>query len=380
MKKVISITIILIIIISMKFNVYADTKEDLQNSLNNIQSQEKAAQNQLDAATQKNKSTLQQITDINKKITSYQNQISDLNDQISNLQTTINQTTDQLNAAKAEYEEEQDTLKQRIVAIYETGSTSYLDVLLKSSSLSDLISNYYLVSQIIGYDNDLLSAIAQKQAQIQNTEDDLQSQKDSLQSRKKTLKTSENSLAASKLALSSKMNTLTAQEKTLQQQIAQDNQKAANIKSQIAALTPKPSIQSGSNIVKVAESQLGNVGGEPYWSWYGYSCQVEWCACFVSWCANQCGYITLGEIPMFSYCPTGVSWFKSHGLWQKAGTTPTAGDIIFFCWNGNGSADHVGIVRDVKNGIVYTIEGNSGNACRANQYSINSSYILGYGI
>ena len=60
------------------------------------------------------------------------------------------------------------------------------------------------------------------------------------------------------------------------------------------------------DIVAVALSQVGNVGGQPYWSWYGFSSRVEWCACFVSWCADQCGYIESGAIPKHSYCPTGV--------------------------------------------------------------------------
>ena len=60
------------------------------------------------------------------------------------------------------------------------------------------------------------------------------------------------------------------------------------------------------DIVAVALSQVGNVGGQPYWSWYGFSSRVEWCACFVSWCADQCGYIESGVIPKHSYCPTGV--------------------------------------------------------------------------
>ena len=68
-------------------------------------------------------------------------------------------------------------------------------------------------------------------------------------------------------------------------------------------------------LVGVAASQIGNVGGKPYWRWYGYTERVEWCACFVSWCANQCGYIDAGIIPKFSSCEWGVSWFKQHGQW-----------------------------------------------------------------
>ena len=133
-------------------------------------------------------------------------------------------------------------------------------------------------------------------------------------------------------------------------------------------------------IVTVALSQIGNVGGAPYWSWYGFNSRVEWCACFVSWCANECGYIDAGVIPKFAGCVLGSQWFKDRGQWQDGSFTPEAGHIIFFDWEGDGETDHVGIVERVENGTVYTVEGNSGDACRQNSYSIGSSVIYGYGI
>ena len=137
-------------------------------------------------------------------------------------------------------------------------------------------------------------------------------------------------------------------------------------------------------IVDVARSQLGNVGGEPYWSWYGFPSRVEWCACFVSWCADQCGYIDSGIIPRFSGCEQGAGWFKARNLWQDGSATPTSGAIIFFDWvdgdgTQDGSPDHVGIVEKVENGRVYTIEGNSGDACQQNSYPIGYFEIFGYG-
>ncbi len=137
-------------------------------------------------------------------------------------------------------------------------------------------------------------------------------------------------------------------------------------------------------IVDVARSQLGNVGGEPYWSWYGFPSRVEWCACFVSWCADQCGYIDAGIMPRFSGCEQGASWFKARNLWQDGSATPTSGAIIFFDWvdgdgTQDGSPDHVGIVEKVENGRVYTIEGNSGDACQQNSYPIGYFEIFGYG-
>ena len=141
-------------------------------------------------------------------------------------------------------------------------------------------------------------------------------------------------------------------------------------------------------IVSVALSQIGNVGGEPYWSWYGFGSRVEWCACFVSWCANECGYIDAGIIPKFAGCINGVNWFKERGQWAGNDIQPTPGMIIFFDWDNpsgssgpqDGLSDHVGIVEKVENGRVYTIEGNSGDSCRERNYPLGYYEILGFGI
>ena len=139
---------------------------------------------------------------------------------------------------------------------------------------------------------------------------------------------------------------------------------------------------SGGNqaIVEVALTQLGNEGGQPYWSWYGFEGRVEWCACFVSWCADQCGYIESGIILKFAGCVDGSNWFKGNGQWKDRNYEPQAGDIIFFDWEGDGETDHVGIVEKCENGVVYTVEGNSGDACRQKQYTVGSSSIYGYGV
>ena len=139
-------------------------------------------------------------------------------------------------------------------------------------------------------------------------------------------------------------------------------------------------------IVTVALSQVGNVGGEPYWSWYGFESRVEWCACFVSWCANECGYIEMGVIPKFSRCIDGVQWFQDRAQWLDSNAKPEPGSLIFFDWDAtdaggqDGLANHVGIVEKVENGRVYTIEGNSGDACKLRSYPLGYYEILGYGV
>ena len=133
-------------------------------------------------------------------------------------------------------------------------------------------------------------------------------------------------------------------------------------------------------IVSVALSQVGNVGGEPYWSYMGFTSRVDWCACFVSWCANECGYIESGVMPNFSWCETGVNWFKDRNQWLDPGATPNPGDIIFFDWDNSGDPDHVGIVERVEDGYIHTIEGNSGDSVRQNIFVLSSSVVFGYGM
>ena len=131
-------------------------------------------------------------------------------------------------------------------------------------------------------------------------------------------------------------------------------------------------------VVDIAKSQVGNVGGQPYWSWYGFTSRVEWCACFVSWCYGQMG---LTE-PRFSACQSqGIPWFQSHGQWggrDYANIAP--GDAIFFDWDLDGRADHVGIVVGTDGSKVYTVEGNSGDACKIKSYSLTYECIKGYGL
>lgn len=141
-------------------------------------------------------------------------------------------------------------------------------------------------------------------------------------------------------------------------------------------------IQTGAGsqeLVQVALTQEGN-SGETYWSWYGFDREVEWCACFVSWCAKQCGYLDSGAVPKFSLCSDGVDWFSARGQFKDGSYVPVAGDIIFFDWEGDGSVDHVGIVEKAVNGVVHTIEGNSSDAVKCRNYFLGDSRIYGYGV
>jgi cell wall-associated NlpC family hydrolase len=133
-------------------------------------------------------------------------------------------------------------------------------------------------------------------------------------------------------------------------------------------------------IVEVALTQVGNEGGEPYWSWWGLSYRVEWCAIFVSWCAEQCGYLDAGVLPKMEGVRPYVDWFIQRDQWQDRDYKPIPGDIIFFDWESDGLADHVGIVEKVEDGLIYTVEGNSGDRCVENRYYLSSAPVYGFGL
>lgn len=133
-----------------------------------------------------------------------------------------------------------------------------------------------------------------------------------------------------------------------------------------------------SNIIEIARKEIGNKGGEKYWRWYGFNQRENWCAIFVSWCANESGIIN-NTIPKFSLCTDGVKWYKDHNKWENKSYIPQTGDIIFFDWNCDGHVQHVGIVEKEENGKVYTIEGNSNDEVRNKSYSLNNKSIYGYG-
>ena len=132
-------------------------------------------------------------------------------------------------------------------------------------------------------------------------------------------------------------------------------------------------------LVSTGMEQIGNKGGKKFWSWYGYGGHVSWCACFASWCEDQCGYLDSGDAPRFATVTDGIDWFKARGQWLDADASPSAGDLIFFDWEDDGYRDHVGIVTGVVGDKVFTVEGNSSDRCRVKRYTIGDVCIEGYG-
>ncbi|MGF6990408.1 hypothetical protein M2150_001669 [Lachnospiraceae bacterium PM6-15] len=145
------------------------------------------------------------------------------------------------------------------------------------------------------------------------------------------------------------------------------------------AIEDEKNTYDGSRIVSVALKEKGTTSGEKYWKFTMGSSFVNdsatpWCACFVSWCANECGYIESGLFPKSAGVAGYKSFFGAKGLYKEAGSyTPKTGDLICF-----GSNAHIGIVQYVEGNRVITIEGNTGGGVYERSYALSDSYVTGY--
>ncbi|MBR0342891.1 MAG: CHAP domain-containing protein [Oscillospiraceae bacterium] len=133
-------------------------------------------------------------------------------------------------------------------------------------------------------------------------------------------------------------------------------------------------------IVRAAEKEIGNVGGEKFWRWYGFSYHVHWCACFTSYIAAECGCIKAGICPRSAGVDDWIDFYKEQHRWAGNKYIPHSGDFIIFEWDGDGVADHIGIVESCDGKTVTTIEGNSRDICRRKTYPVGHWQIYGYGL
>lgn len=124
-----------------------------------------------------------------------------------------------------------------------------------------------------------------------------------------------------------------------------------------------------------SEWYIGNYADNPGWNQY-----TPWCACFLSWAADQKKASINGAPPRFADVDKGMAVFKAQDKWRDRGATPIPGDYVFFDWNGGSDPDHVGAVLCVKDGFLYTIEGNSGGRVAVNRYPLSDRRIVGYGV
>ena len=368
----------------------------------------KSTQQQLNdnkRAIDRNKKAYQSSNDeaanLKKQVDSYDEKIKQINADLARKEKKKAQVEKELSKAEADLrrakkakEKYQNLFKKRMQVMYMYGDIGYLDAIFSSQSITDLVSSFTAVKELVSYDQKVIEELKEsertikvKTEEIARKEADLKTAINSLNKDKedlKALQTAKNKQLTDTnndiRAIREQINMLEKERRELSDKLYKEKIAKQKKYKKKSAATVKQYGKGSKAIVKVAKGQIGNSGGRKYWSWFGFRYRVSWCACFVSWCANQCGYISAGVIPKFSYVDNGAYFFKTNGRWRGRGYRPKAGDIIFFDWDGNGVGNHVGIVSSCSGGTVHTIEGNSGDRCRRKSYSVGSWCIMGYGV
>lgn len=216
-KKRILISILLILII-LSTNIavtLAATKSELQNKQNNINQQIKDTENEISAVKEEMSDTMKQIQDLNTQISGYQSEIDDLEYKISDLEKDIEESQEKLNEAEKNYNKLEEAFKNRIVAQYEAGETTYLDVLLGGGSLWDMVSNWYVVSEIADLDNQMLGQMEKNKNEIEEAKKALETNKEQIEVTKKNKEQKASALKSSQATKEQYVNELSDNEKEL---------------------------------------------------------------------------------------------------------------------------------------------------------------------
>lgn len=261
--KIVSIFVILIILMNTNIilAVSAPDTSALDNEKNQNDKKINEAQSDLeDVQTQKSE-TVKQIEAISSQIDIYENQIEELDTKISDLNEKISAAEKQINEKQEDYNKNEKLLEDRLVATYEAGDTSYLDVLLSSENLTDLISNYYLVSELATYDAELLEKIQNEKEEIQKTKESLEANKQEVTTTKASKQKVTTQLQQSKNEKSNYVAKLSESEKEIQAEI--DELKSANI--QIAKDIKKAQEEYAKQIEELNKKQNnGSSSGDNY--------------------------------------------------------------------------------------------------------------------
>ncbi len=257
MKK----NVILLVLIAIFFScsiVCATEIEDLRKKKDALSNQVTETNEEISNIQVEITENIEQLDQLNQKISEYESEIIKLEEDLNTTEKDIEMVTEKLNNIKLDYNVQKHVLEKRLVALYEAGKTQYLDVLLSSTSISEFLTNYYLISEIASYDNELLENIEREKNSIETIQETLNYKKDSLSIIKSNKEKTAIALENSKVIRDSYIVELTEKEKETETKLEEFQTDLTNIENQIVAATTG----------KVGENY---VGGELAWPAPGFT-------------------------------------------------------------------------------------------------------------
>lgn len=355
MRKILCIVLILQICFIATFT-YAEN--GIENNTTDIYTQRNEIQNQLGEATgeleevQSNLSeNLQQVEKLDEKIESAETQLEEQESKITELKNSINEIETQLDTVTEKYKKQKKLFQQRLVAIYEGGETRYLDILLKSKSLSDFLSSYYIITQLAEIDNNLIKELETKKNTIDLSKQKLENEKKELATLVENQTRLTRTLQNTKKIRESFIEKLSDEEKQLQSKIDEMNAQYDEINRQILAL-------AGYGI------DTEYIGGELEWPVPGYTRITSEYAMRVHPITGQYKLHTGIDIG----APEGANFIAANdGIVIKAGMNTAYGNMVIIDHGGgittlyaHGSEILVEVGQTVKRGEAVLKVGSTG--------------------
>lgn len=230
-KKVISIILVFVLLYIMAIPSIAATQSELQE----LREQKSEAENEKKEVTAEKNSVLDDISELNAQISKYEDEIDELNSKIDDLEDSISEKEKEIKKLEEENKEREDLLVNRLIAMYEKGQVTYLDVLLSSDNITTFISNYYRVEEITQADQEVIDSILEKQEETQKAKNELQKEQNKVDEAKKEVETKSDKLEVIRKTKQAKVNTLSGKEKELQKTIDEFNDAIEEAQAEIAA-------------------------------------------------------------------------------------------------------------------------------------------------
>ncbi len=274
MKKITFIVAIIFILIFSNIAItFAATKSELKQQQSDIDDKIKETEGKISEVESQLSETMTEIQELTTQISEYQTQIDGLDSELSELEKTIAETEGKLQEAEKSFSDQEEMLENRLVALYEAGETTYLDVLLSSSSIGDFLSNYYLISEITSYDTELLEQMEIAKNEIATAKENLETSKQQVETVKANKEATANSLKNTQSTKESHVAKLNEDEKALQAELDQFEEDKRAIQRELASLAANSVIKG--EIITGNPSSSGYIrplqGYSITCGWYGYS-------------------------------------------------------------------------------------------------------------
>lgn len=357
MRRFLKILIIMLLLISNLgvSTVYAAELTDLQEQQTQVQANQDMATTQLQAVKEELTQNLQQIQELNNNITQYETEINNYNSQIVNLQNNISKTEEEIQKAEENYKKQKKLLDDRLITMYEAGTTEYLDVVLSSKTITEFLSNYYLLSILADSNVDFLDTIEKQKKIIEEQKKELENQKNQVNTSKEEKEKAAIILENTRVMKNTYASQLTDQEKQIQSEIDAYQAQLNQLEAEIQAITANSLIINPNYI-----------GGEMLWPVPGYTKLSSTFKMRVHPITGVYKLHTGIDIP----APIGTSFLAANeGIVVKASYNTAYGNMVMVDHGGgvstlyaHGDKIMVTLGQIVKKGDVVLQTGNTGNS------------------